>query len=151
MTLGYSSAAWDASAQAHRDAAERKYSDAQQRIKVAQEETRIEQAAVARQALLDRQAKEETKAKAREQELRLAQITEERRSIRESEEAQARQRLKEQRRLAAQRRRAERKAREIAAEEHEESVFRAKLAARRAAADAQISRLDEQRSVRYDN
>ena len=112
------------------------------------EEARIEKAAMAQQALLDQRAKEKAEAAARKRELKLAQAAEERRRARELEEAEAQRVLTEQRQLLAQRRRAERKARKLAAEEHEEAIFKAKLAARRAAADAEISRLDEQRSVR---
>ncbi len=132
----------------HRDAGERKYCDAQRRIVASREEARIEKAAIAQQALLDQRAKEQAEANARKCELKVAQAADERRRVRESEEAEAQRLLKEQRRLLAQRRRAERKAREIAVEEHEEALFKAQLAARRAAADAEISRLDELRSVR---
>lgn len=111
------------------------------------EEARIEKAAIAKQALLDERAKQEAEANARKRELQVAQAADARRRVRESEEVEAQSLLKEQRRLLAQRRRAERKARKIAVEEHEEALFKAQLAARRAAADAEISRLDEQRSV----
>ena len=124
----------------HRDAGERKYCDAQRRIVASREAARIEKAAIAQQALLDQRAKEQAEANARKCELKVAQAADER--------LIAQRLLKEQRRLLAQRRRAERKAREIAVEEHEEALFKAQLAARRAAADAEISRLDELRSVR---
>eukprot|EP01046_Picozoa_sp_COSAG06_P073373 COSAG06_NODE_21909_length_741_cov_0.929907_3_plen_106_part_00 len=65
-----------------------------------------------------------------------------------AQDAEARRHVKEQRRLANQRKRREREAREKAAEEKEEAMYMAKLAARRAVADAEMSRMDEQRSVR---
>lgn len=148
-TLGYSSAVWNASVQAHRNAAEKKFNDAQQRIVVEREQARMEKAAIMRQALAEQRTKEEAEAKAREREILLAQDADAHCTRRELEEELARRQLKEEARLTSQRRRKERKAREIAAEEHEEALFKAKLAARRAAADAEISRLDEQRSVRW--
>jgi hypothetical protein len=62
-----------------------------------------------------------------------------------AQDAEARRQVKEQRRLANQRKRREREAREKAAEEKEEAVYMAKLAARRAVADAEMSRMDEVR------
>ena len=143
INLGYNGSGWDSTQFEHKQAGERKYAKAQRDIITKCEAAQMERAAVAKSALLRERVKEEKEWRVKEEAARKVKDAEARQRARVEAEAQARKFTAAHRKEAKRLKKQQRLAQEMTWEQAHEAKHLAQLAVRRAAADAEMTRLDE--------
>ena len=143
ITLGYHGSGWDETQLEHKKAGEKKYAKSQREILAKREAAAIERAAAAKSALLRQRAAEEKEWRAKEDLARQVKAEVARQSAQEESVAEARAQAAAQRKEGKRRKLQQRLEREAAWEQAQEAQHLARLTVRRAAADAEMTRLDE--------